>query len=284
MRLNVLAIFFANILFAMVGLQGQTVQITKYLEFLKGHPFITTEIGNYKEGEIEIVIDEKKIHEIEEMQKMRCKKKGMSDEEAFESSRVGVIAEDDYWVWIRDAVIFPTGAEGTFNRLVKKSAVKHGTPGIAVLPVLPDGRIVLNLNYRHAARSWQLEIPRGQRCCNESVEETVSRELKEETGLILSKIHRLGEVFPDSGCMSCTIPVYLGIIDKKETPHPDFSEAILRIEAFKIEDIREALARGWIEMDIKKKKEKVMISDPFLAYAILQAEYKKLLPHEPVSK
>lgn len=268
--------------------QARSTEINKYLDFMKDYPSLTSEMGNYKDGEIEIVVDEKKIREIEEMQRMRFRKKGMTQEEAFESSRVGIVSEDDYWIWIRDAVIFPTGAEGTFNRLVKKSLVKYGTPGIAVLPLLSDGKVALNLNYRHATRSWQLEIPRGQSNQGESTEDTVARELKEETGLILSQVYRLGEIFPDSGCMSCLVPVYLGLVEKKGLANPDFSEAILRIEAFDLEEVRSGISRGWIEMDIKNKKEKVMIADPFLVYAIFQAEYKNLFkkssPAAPVQE
>ena len=38
-------------------------------------------------------------------------------------------------------------------------------------------KVILNVNYRHATRSWELELPRGVREENETVEMTAKREL-----------------------------------------------------------------------------------------------------------
>ena len=116
------------------------------------------------------------------MQEKRLLQKGYSEAEATEFSRIGVVREDQYWVWIRDAVYFPKGVPGTYDRLVWKNELNGGAPGVAVLPVLPSGKIVLNLNYRHATRSWELELPRGKREQGETLEEAALREVKEETG------------------------------------------------------------------------------------------------------
>ncbi len=74
---------------------------------------------------------------------------------------VGVVREDQYWIWLRDAVYFPKGVPVTYDRLIWKSELKSNSPGVAVLPILPSGHVVLNLNYRHATKSWELELPRG---------------------------------------------------------------------------------------------------------------------------
>ena len=134
-------------------------KIDSYLKMLKKHPDTIGIKGDYERGEIEIVSTPKRILEIQDLQKMRLKKKGLSEEAAFESSRVGIVFKDNYLMVVRDAVVFPTGAEGTYDRLVWMKGLKDGMPGIAVLPILPDGRVILNLTYRHAIRSWELEIP-----------------------------------------------------------------------------------------------------------------------------
>lgn len=67
------------------------------------------------------------------MQEDRLLKKGYSEEEAKEYSRIGVVQEDQYWIWLRDAVYFPKGV-GTNDRLLWKSQLK-GISGVAILPV-----------------------------------------------------------------------------------------------------------------------------------------------------
>jgi ADP-ribose pyrophosphatase len=258
-------------------LQGKEGVMEEYLKFMKENPQVFGEIGEYKLGKIEIVTDLKKIGQIEELQKMRFIKKGMSALEAETASRVGVIYKDTYWIWVRDAVIFPTGAGGTYDRLIQQSAFPDGIPGIAVMPVFPDGKIGLVVNYRHATRCWQLEIPRGHKLEGEPIEVVVARELKEETGFVVKSIQYLGDITPDSGCLASIIPVYIGYVGSQGIASPDYSEAILRIELFTLGQIKEAFLNGSVEIEIKGKKEKVKVCDPFLSYAIFQAECKKIL-------
>src|SRR5882762_10182094 len=116
--------------------------------------------GDHRKGEIEIVTDLAEVTSIENKQIERLMKKGWSEEEARESSRTGIVAQDIFWIWLRDAVIFPTGATGTYDRLLWQKSMER-LIGVAVLPILSNGRVVLNLNFRHATRSWEFEIPRG---------------------------------------------------------------------------------------------------------------------------
>ena len=111
---------------------------------------------------------------------------------------------------VRDAVYFPQGTPGTYDRLLWKSELIHQFPGVAVLPILPSGRIVLILNYRHATRSWELELPRGEIKSQETLEEAAFRELKEETGLVASSVAFLGKMATDTGVLSSVIPVLMG--------------------------------------------------------------------------
>lgn len=256
---------------------GKENGLDEYFQFIEKHKHQIATFGNYKDGEIEIVLDRKKIREIEEMQKNRFKKMGLSDEEAAKASQVGIISKDIYWHWVRDAVIFPTGAEGTYNRIIWTSSLENGTPGVAILPVLPDGKIALILNFRHAIRGWVLELPRGLKHEKESIEETIRRELREETGLYVDKQFYLGNITPDSGIMSSEVPVYLSTVRKMGVSNQDYSEAILRYESFTVSELKDAIGRGWIELDIKGKKERVGVRDSFLTFALFQAEYKNLV-------
>jgi ADP-ribose pyrophosphatase len=232
--------------------------------------------GNYREGEIEIVMDPAEIARVQKAQETRLLQKGFSASDAQEFSRIGVVREDQYWLWLRDAVYFPKGIPGTYDRLIWKSALK-GTPGVAVLPVLPSGRVVLNLNYRHATRSWELELPRGGLQPKESVEEAALREMKEETGMLADSLAFLGDMTPDTGVLSSVIPVFIGKISAQEESSPEYSEAIADVISFTKDELKEGLIQGFLEVSVQGKKQQVPLRDAFLTFALLQAEYRQLL-------
>lgn len=233
--------------------------------------------GKYREGEIEIVTDPAEISEIQKIQEKRLLKKGYSQEKAAEFSRIGIVNEDQYWIWLRDAVYFPKGVPGTYDRLLWRSELKGKFPGVAVLPVLPSGQIVLVLNYRHATRSWELELPRGGMEQRETLEEAAFRELKEETGLIASSVAFLGEIATDTGVHSSVIPVFIGKISAQAESTPEYSEAIAGVISFTKEELKKGLVQGYLEVSIQGTKRQVPLRDAFLTFALLQAECRQLL-------
>ena len=233
--------------------------------------------GSHRDGEIEIVIDPMEIFQVQKVQENRLLRKGFSEADALEFSRIGVICEDQYWIWFRDAVYFPKGIPGTYDRFVWKGKLKNSSSGVAVLPVLPSGHVALNLNYRHATRSWELELPRGGIQSNETAEEAALREVKEETGLVASSITFLGDMAPDTGILSSVIPVFMGRITTQEESNPEYSEAIADVISFTKDELREGLMQGFLEVSIEGKKQQVPLRDSFLAFALLQAELRKLL-------
>lgn len=233
--------------------------------------------GDHQKGEIEIVLDPSEITQIEKVQESRLIKKGFSEENAREYSRVGIVAEDQYWVWLRDAVYFPKKVPGTYDRLMWKGSVLSGPAGVAVLPILPSGKIALNINFRHATRSWELELPRGALKPQETVEEGAARELREETGLEVASLTFLGNIMPDSGTLSSVGPVYAGHVSSQGKSDQEYSEAIADIAAFTIDELKEGLLKGSMEVLLNGKKEIVPIRDAFLTFALFQAELRKIL-------
>ena len=251
--------------------------ITNYLKFLEAHQTVLGKKGNFKEGEIEIVTEPSKIRDIEKLTRARCLKQGMSEDESILASKIGVIAEDLYWVFLRDAVIFPTGAEGSYNRVIWKSSLDKGPCGVAILPLLPEGRIAAIVAFRHATRVWELEIPRGVRQAKEEVNSAVMRELEEETGFHAKETHFLGEMAPDPGMASTVTPIYLAKVEKQGISNQDYSEAILGVKTFALAEIKEALVKGYLELDVKGRKEKVYVRDSYLTYALYLAECRGML-------
>lgn len=68
---------------------------------------------------------------------------------------------------------------------------RHPIPGTSIIPILPDGRIVLIR--RRDNGKWSL--PGGMVDWGEDISSAVRRELAEETGLELLKIRRLVGVY-----------------------------------------------------------------------------------------
>jgi ADP-ribose pyrophosphatase len=75
----------------------------------------------------------------------------------------------------RDRVRLPDGNAATREYIVHPGAV-------AIVPLLPDGRIVLVRQYRYPLGRVLLEVPAGKLDAGESPLECAKRELAEETG------------------------------------------------------------------------------------------------------
>lgn len=236
-----------------------------YLNLLSNHPHLAKK-GEAKDGEIELVLEPSEISKVEELQTNRWMKKGHPLEKAKSYSRVGIIAEDPYWIWIRDAVLFPNGSYGTYERVLWKRELQQSFPGVAVLPILQDGRILLNRNYRHATRSWEWEMPRGLIETGESPAKAAQRELKEETGWSSENPEYLGSMAVDSGILCSIVPVYSCRLIEKGMSHAEDSEAIEGCYAFTIAEIKEGLKNGSFDG--------VSLRDPFLTFALLQFQIR----------
>ncbi len=92
----------------------------------------------------------------------------------------------------RDEVIEPTGVRAT------REVVTH--PGsVVVLPVLPDGKILLIRQYRHATRQYLWELVAGRMDPGETPKVAAARELIEETGYRAKHMRVFLDVFPTPG-------------------------------------------------------------------------------------
>lgn len=250
--------------------------LNKYLQLLNEHPDTFGPLGKWQQGEIEITLNSELIRKIENQTRLRMISKGVQESDAEKWSCVGIVAEDNYWIWIRDAVIFPSGVYGTYDRLMWKTGMA-GYPGVAILPLLSTKKIVVNINYRHATRSWEIELPRGQKKDGESLEKAAARELKEETGYQIAKCTHLGNIAPDTGTLMSIVPIYCGEVSHSGESAKEYSEAIVLNPAFSKDELKQGFARGYIEVPIKGEIVKVHCRDPYLTYALLQAEMKGLL-------
>ncbi len=111
---------------------------------------------------------------------------------------------------------------------------RHPITGTTIIPVLPDGRIVLV--QRSDSREWGL--PGGIIDWGEDISHAAKRELKEETGLDIVKIARLVGVYssPDRDPRLHSISVVLAAEVTGELVAEDKLE-VLQVKAFKPEDL-----------------------------------------------
>lgn len=235
-------------------LQAQENEKDLYLQYLNQYETLGP-FGKAKEGEIEIILDKEKMAELERST----------------GRKVGIVVNDKYWIWINDAVRFPSGKSGVYGRIMWKQALK-GITGVAVMPVLPDGRIVLNRNYRHATRGWEYELPRGAAEVGETIEMVAAREVKEETGMVVDQFYLLGEIAPDTGILNEVVPVVMARVISKGEATPEDEEAIAGIETFTVTELKQ----GYIDGYLMHNGKKIPLRDPFLAFAIFQADLRGL--------
>jgi ADP-ribose pyrophosphatase len=84
---------------------------------------------------------------------------------------------------------------------VRREVVCH--PGsVVVIPSLPDGRIVLVRQYRHAVRESLWELVAGGIKKGETPRQAARRELLEETGYLARRFKPLLEFYPSPGILS----------------------------------------------------------------------------------
>jgi ADP-ribose pyrophosphatase len=92
----------------------------------------------------------------------------------------------------RDEIIEPGGLRAS------REVITH--PGsVVVLPVLPDGRIVMIRQYRHATRQFLWELVAGRIEHGENPRKAAARELREETGYRAKRFRVFLDVFPTPG-------------------------------------------------------------------------------------
>ena len=120
----------------------------------------------------------------------------------------------------RDTVTLPNGKEAT------REWIKH--PGASsVIPILPDGRIILVRQYRYPIGEVTLEVPAGKLDApDEDPLVCAERELSEETGYTAQKITKLTTIATTVGFSNEYIHMYKAEGLTPGPQHPDADEFI----------------------------------------------------------
>lgn len=204
--------------------------LAKYLALLRDQ---RSTLASNSPGGYEVITDLDVIGEAERLQEGRLAHAGMPMSWAV----VGLLYEDQYIMVLRDAVRFPSGELGTYIRVVSKKG------GVVILPILAD-RIALLNRYRHATRTWHLELPRG--FADEPIPTTSDayREVAEEIGANAIDMLPLGIVNPDGGLLATMVMAYVARLER--LGGTDSREAVRSIELVTVPELTTLIAEGRI--------------------------------------
>ena len=160
--------------------------------------------------------------------------------------RTGVVFQDKYITVVRDPVRFPGGKIGTYLRIIENSAVP-GVAGVVIIPVIAGKTALIN-NFRHATRSWELELPRGMQENSSTPEEAARKELLEELGYKSAKMELVGEVYANTGLLASKVIIFRATIDGEATPvaEPEPGEASKGVRYLSAEQLSMLVSSGAI--------------------------------------
>ena len=139
----------------------------------------------------------------------------------------------------RDEVEEPSGLRTT------REVITH--PGsVVVLPVLPDGRIVMVRQYRHATRQYLWELVAGRKEPEETPKQGAARELLEETGYRAKRFKVFLDVFPTPGFLEERMYILLAEGLTAGEAQPEADEKI-EVRAFKLKELKQMIKSGRLQ-------------------------------------
>lgn len=148
-----------------------------------------------------------------------------------------------------DTVRLPSG------RTALREVVEH--PGaVAIVPILPDGRVAMVCQFRYAVGRISLEIPAGTLEPGEDPLRCAQRELAEETGYQAARWEPLGTIWPTPGYSTEEIALFIARDLTPGEARPEFDENLAvvpmdwpeiwaAIEAGRLRDAKSIVALTW---------------------------------------
>ncbi|MBQ1260529.1 MAG: NUDIX hydrolase [Clostridia bacterium] len=141
---------------------------------------------------------------------------------------------------VKDTVRLPNGEESTREFCLHVGAV-------CVLPLLADGSVIMERQYRYAHSRVFLEIPAGKLDSKaEDPLEAAKRELREETGAIAGKYTHLGKFVSTPALVDEVIDMYLAE-DISFTERELDDDEFLEVVKIPLSELYEMVMRGEIQ-------------------------------------
>lgn len=150
-----------------------------------------------------------------------------------------------------DRVRLPDGSESSREYIVH--------PGAAVMvPLLDDGRILIERQFRYPLRQVFVEVPAGKRDPGEDFIQTARRELLEETGYLAREWAYLTRLHPAIGFADEVLEIYLcrGLEQVgRQLDHGEFLETdavsldwlMAELRAGRLTDVKTHIVTLWLD-------------------------------------
>ena len=136
----------------------------------------------------------------------------------------------------QDQVELPDG------HLTALDVVEHNG-AVTLIPIDEQGQIWFVRQYRHPAQDELLELPAGTLENNEDPEKCAHREVREEIGMSVGRLEKIGEFFMAPGYSTEYMYVYLAR-ELSPAPLPGDEDEFLQVEKFPIEKVFEMAEQG----------------------------------------
>ncbi len=141
--------------------------------------------------------------------------------------------------------------------------IRHPGGALAV-PITPDGKFVLVRQYRFAAKGRLLEFPAGTVEPNETPEDTIRREIEEETGYRANQWQPIGKFFVAPGYSDEVIYAFLAQeLELLETPPEKDDDEDLATVLMSADEVEKAIYSG--EIVDAKSISSFFLARPFLS-------------------
>ena len=159
---------------------------------------------------------------------------------AFELARTERVY-DSHWCGLRRDYVKLVG--GT----VQEYHVFEIHDAVAVVPVLPDGSLVMLWQYRHPLGKSHWEVPAGRVDEGESAAAAAERELLEETGYRPKRLVQLGGFYPTNGISPHHAKLYAALdCERVQEAEPGPCEKF-SVHVLGAREVRARLTRGDFE-------------------------------------
>lgn len=119
----------------------------------------------------------------------------------------------------RDNVVEPGGIKA-----VRELVIHPGS--VVVLPVFPDGRILVIRQFRYVTGRYLWELVAGHKEPGESFAAGARRELDEEAGYSARRLKKMLEIFPSPGLLTERMIIFVAEGLTKGNPRPEDDEKI----------------------------------------------------------
>ena len=173
----------------------------------------------------------------------------MSDEKLRERQSASQLIFDGRILHLyRDDIVLPDGNPA------ERELIRH-VGAVCVIPVLDDGRVVMERQYRYPVDQEMLEIQAGKLDSKqEDHEKAIRRELEEETGYQAGELVLLGKFYPACAYSDETIWMYLAKDLHRGQWHRDADE-FLDVELIPLTD----LVKGVLDVSIPDAKTQIAV-------------------------